>query len=121
MTKRILVVDDSPLVRHTEETLLTQAGYQVAVAAGGLEAIEKMQASTYNLVLTDLNMPDLDGFAVLKHVKNSAKHRFTPVVMITSETQEEKRREGKSSGAVGWIVKPFTEDQLLTVVRRVLG
>jgi two-component system chemotaxis response regulator CheY len=121
MAKKILVVDDSAVIRQVEETVLKTAGYEVVAASGGNDAIGKMEMAIFNLVLTDLNMPDLDGIALIKRIRASTSHRYTPVVMITTESRDLKKHEGKSAGAAGWIVKPFTPDQLVSVVRRVLG
>jgi two-component system chemotaxis response regulator CheY len=121
MAKKILVVDDSAVIRQVEETVLAKAGYEVASANGGREAIAKMEAATFNLILTDLNMPDLDGVALIKQVRASTKHRLTPVVMITTESKDSKKQEGRSAGATAWMVKPFTPDQLLSVVKRIIG
>jgi two-component system, chemotaxis family, chemotaxis protein CheY len=121
MGKSILVVDDSAVIRQVEESVLGQAGYQVASANGGKEAITKMEAQTFNLILTDLNMPDLDGVSLIKHVRASAKHRMTPVVMITTESKDSKKQEGKAAGATAWMVKPFSAEQLLSVVKRIIG
>lgn len=121
MGKSILVVDDSAVIRQVEETVLGKAGYQITSANGGTEAITKMETTTFNLILTDLNMPDLDGVSLIKHVRSSAKHRLTPVVMITTESKDSKKQEGKAAGATAWMVKPFTSDQLLSVVKRIIG
>jgi two-component system chemotaxis response regulator CheY len=104
-----------------EESVLGKAGYEVVSASGGREAIAKLEVSPFNLILTDLNMPDLDGVSLIKHVRASAKHRLTPVVMITTESKDSKKQEGKSAGATAWMVKPFTPEQLLAVVKRILG
>ena len=121
MAKKILVVDDSAVIRQVEETVLVKAGYDVASANGGKEALAKMEAAAFNLILTDLNMPEIDGVALIKQVRASAKHRLTPVVMITTESKDSKKQEGRSAGATAWMVKPFTPEQLLSVVKRIIG
>jgi two-component system, chemotaxis family, chemotaxis protein CheY len=121
MAKKILVVDDSAVIRQVEESVLVTASYDVMTAMGGLDAIAKMETSVFNLILTDLNMPDLDGISLIKRVRASTRHRFTPVGMITTESRDLRKQEGKSAGAAGWIVKPFTPDQLIAVVRQILG
>jgi two-component system chemotaxis response regulator CheY len=115
------VVDDSASVRQVEQVVLSGAGYEVVEAADGQEALERLGGQAVSLVLTDLNMPRLDGVGLIRAVRASPAHRLTPVVMITTESQEARKQEGKSAGATGWIVKPFTPDQLLAVVRRVVG
>lgn len=121
MAKKILIVDDSAVIRQVQETVLTKAGYEVTSANGGKEAIAKLETATFSLILTDLNMPDLDGVSLIKHVRASAKHRLIPVVMITTESKDSKKQEGKSAGATAWMVKPFTPEQLLSVVKRIVG
>ena len=121
MAKRILVVDDSASVRQVEHLVLTGAGYEVIEAADGREGLAKLAGQPVNLVLTDLNMPHLDGVGLIRAVRASPATRLVPVVMITTESQDARKQEGKAAGATGWIVKPFTPDQLLAVVRRILG
>jgi two-component system, chemotaxis family, chemotaxis protein CheY len=121
MAKKILIVDDSAVIRQVEESILGKSGYEVVAANGGKEALVELDRATFNLVLTDLNMPDLDGVSLIKQIRASAKHRTTPVVMVTTESKDTKKQEGKSAGATGWVVKPFTQDQLLSVVKRIIG
>jgi two-component system chemotaxis response regulator CheY len=121
MSKRILVVDDSPSVRQVESFVLGSAGYEVLEAVDGQDAMAKLARAPVALVLTDLNMPNLDGIGLVRAIRAGVATRLTPVVMITTESQEARKQEGRAAGATGWIVKPFTPDQLLAVVRRVLG
>lgn len=122
MTKRILIVDDSTSVRQVQNLVLGGAGYEVVEAVDGREALAKLDAGRpVHLVLTDLNMPRLDGLGLVRAVRGNAHHRLTPVVMVTTEFDEARKQEGRAAGATGWIVKPFTPDQLLAVVRRVIG
>jgi two-component system chemotaxis response regulator CheY len=121
MGKKILVVDDSAVIRQVEQTVLGKAGYDVETASGGNEAFTKMEGSSFNLVLTDLNMPDLDGVSLIKRARADSKHRHTPIVLITTESKDAKKQEGRLAGATAWVVKPFSADQLLNVVRRVIG
>lgn len=121
MAKRILIVDDSASVRQVQSFVLSSAGYQVVEAVDGADALIKLGGSPVHLVLTDLHMPNLDGVGLIRAIRSSAAHRLTPVVMITTESRESRKQEGRDAGATGWIVKPFTPDQLLAVVRRVMG
>lgn len=121
MAKKILVVDDSAVIRQVEETVLGNAGYEVISANGGQEALGKLATHTVNLILTDLNMPGVDGVSLIKQVRASGSHRMTPIVMITTESKDTKKQEGKAAGATAWVVKPFTPEQLLGVVKRILG
>lgn len=121
MAKTVLAVDDSAVIRQVQENVLKGAGYDVIVASGGQEALGKLAGSTVNLILTDLNMPGMDGVTLIKQVRASGKHRLVPIVMITTESKDSKKQEGKAAGATAWMVKPFTPEQLLSVVKRILG
>lgn len=121
MSKRILIVDDSASVRQVQRHVLSGAGYEVVEATDGKEALAQLGKEAVNLILTDLNMPNLDGLGLIRAVRSDAAHRLTPVVIITTESQEAKKVEARSAGATGWIVKPFTPEQLIGVVKRVVG
>ncbi len=121
MSKRILIVDDSASVRQVQRHVLSGAGYEVVEATDGKDALAQLGKETVNLILTDLNMPNLDGLGLIRAVRGDATHRLTPVVIITTESQEAKKVEARSAGATGWIVKPFTPEQLIGVVKRVVG
>jgi two-component system, chemotaxis family, chemotaxis protein CheY len=121
MVKRVLTVDDSASVRQAVRITLTQAGYEVVEAVDGADALVKLQGTQVNVVLTDLNMPNLDGIGLIKAIRSQANHRFTPILMLTTESQEARKQEGKAVGATGWIVKPFTPEQLVSVLKRVAG
>lgn len=121
MSKRIMAVDDSASVRQVQRFVLSGAGYEVLEAKDGKEALARLTSTQVNLILTDLNMPNLDGLGLIRGVRQSAANRLTPIIMITTESDDAKKREGKAAGATGWIVKPFTPDQLLAVVKKVLG
>jgi len=121
MEKCIMTVDDSASVRQMVCYTLKSAGYQVVEAVDGQDALSKLAASSVHMIITDLNMPNLDGIALIRQVRASASHRFVPVIMLTTESQDAKKMEGKQAGATGWIIKPFKPEQLLTVVKKVLG
>jgi len=121
MSKRILTVDDSASILQVEKVVLGGAGYEVVQAVDGADAISKLDGQKVDLVLTDLNMPNVDGVGLIKAVRANPSYRLTPVIMITTESKDEKKSEGKAAGATGWIVKPFTPEQLLAVVKKVLG
>jgi len=121
MPKKILVVDDSAVIRQVEEGVLGKAGYEVVSANGGTQGVAHIDATTFNLILTDLNMPDLDGVSLIKHSRAGLKNRLTPIVMVTTESKDTKKQEGKTAGATAWMVKPFSADQLLSVVKRIIG
>lgn len=120
MPKTILTVDDSASVRQMVKFTLAEAGYAVIEAVDGQDALAKL-ASPVNLVITDLNMPNLDGIGLIRRVRANPSCKGLPILMLTTESQESRKQEGKAAGATGWIVKPFTPQQLLAVVKRVLG
>jgi two-component system chemotaxis response regulator CheY len=117
----IMTVDDSASVRQMVSFTLNQAGYQVVEAVDGVDALEKLSETPVSLMLVDLNMPNMDGIELIKQVRNLSQYRFTPIVMLTTESQASKKQEGKAAGATGWIVKPFKPVQLLAVIKKVLG
>ncbi|HNT43127.1 MAG TPA: response regulator [Syntrophorhabdaceae bacterium] len=121
MTKRIMTVDDSVSVRQMVSFTLKNAGYETVEASDGQDALSKLGGSGIHMIVTDLNMPNLDGIGLIKEVRNKAEYKFIPIIMLTTESQDSKKQEGKSAGATGWIVKPFKPDQLLAVVKKVLG
>lgn len=121
MAKRIMSVDDSPSVRQLVSMTLENAGYLVTTAADGKEALDKLRASPVDLVVTDLNMPHLDGISLTRQLRELPDYRFVPIVLLTTESQEDMKLKGKAAGATGWIVKPFQPEQLLAVVKKVLG
>ncbi len=121
MTKRIMTVDDSVSVRQMVSFTLKNAGYETVEASDGKDALAKLSGSGVNMILTDLNMPNLDGIGLIKEVRTKPEYKFIPIVMLTTESQDSKKMEGKSAGATGWIVKPFKPDQLLAVIKKVLG
>ena len=121
MGKVIMTVDDSASVRQMVSFTLQKAGYEVITAIDGNDALSKLNGATINLVITDLNMPNLDGIGLIRQLRANARYKFIPIVMLTTESQMEKKQAGKAAGATGWIVKPFQPEQLVAVVKKVLG
>ena len=121
MSKTILTVDDSASMRQTITFTLRGAGYEVIEAVDGKDALGKLGGATVDLIVTDLNMPNLDGISLIKEVRKHPKHKFVPIVMLTTESTDGKKQEGKAAGATGWIVKPFKGDQLVAVAKKLLG
>jgi two-component system chemotaxis response regulator CheY len=123
MARVILTVDDSASVRQMVKFTLSDAGYSVIEAVDGKDALAKLAnpANGVNLVITDLNMPNLDGIGLIRGVRANPACKGLPILMLTTESQEVRKLEGKAAGATGWIVKPFATQQLLAVVRKVLG
>jgi two-component system chemotaxis response regulator CheY len=116
-----MTVDDSTSVRQMVSFTLKGAGYDVVEACDGKEAASKLNGSVVHMVITDLNMPNLDGIGLIRAIRANPSYKFIPVIMLTTESQASKKEEGKSAGATGWIVKPFKPEQLLAVVKKVLG
>lgn len=121
MAKCILVVDDSETVRQVLQMTLANAGFDVVEAEDGVDALNKLSGGPVDMLITDLNMPNMDGLELIKKVRKEGAYRFTPIVMLTTESSEEKKLAGREAGASGWIVKPFKPEQLLKVVKMVLG
>jgi two-component system, chemotaxis family, chemotaxis protein CheY len=117
---RILAVDDSPSMRDMVRIALSGAGFQVTQAADGAEALEIARKDTFDLVLSDVNMPRMDGISLIRALRAEANYKHTPILMLTTESSADRKREGKDAGATGWIVKPFDPDQLVATMQRVL-
>jgi two-component system, chemotaxis family, chemotaxis protein CheY len=120
MGKVILTVDDSASIRQMVKFTLSEAGYTVIEAVDGQDALAKLNGPV-NLVITDLNMPNLDGIGLIRKVRANPACKGLPIIMLTTESQESRKQEGKAAGATGWIVKPFTKEQMLAVVKRIIG
>jgi len=120
MAKTVLAVDDSASVRQMVSFTLSNAGYAVIEAVDGQDALRKLMPGV-SLVITDLNMPNLDGIGLIRALRSNPACKGLPIVMLTTESQESKKLEGKAAGASGWIVKPFTVPQILGVVKRLIG
>jgi len=120
MAKTILTVDDSPSVRQVLATLLKSAGFDVLEAGDGQEGLAKLTGQKIHLIISDVNMPRLDGIGFVKAVKLLPAYKFTPIIMLTTESQEEKKREGQAAGAKAWVVKPFKPDQMLSAVQKLV-
>ena len=116
----ILTVDDTASMRQMISFTLNSVGHEVLQASDGSEALKILQGKKVDLVIADVNMPNMDGISLVKSLRAIAEYKFTPILMLTTESQESKRQEGKSVGATGWIVKPFNPEQLLTIVKKVL-
>lgn len=121
MAKTIMTVDDSASVRQMVSFTLKEAGYDVIEACDGKDALGKTEGKNLDLIITDLNMPNMDGIELIRNIRQDAAHKFVPIIMLTTESQGEKKMEGKNAGATGWIVKPFKQDQLLAVIKKVIG
>ena len=120
MAKTIMAVDDSASVRQLVSRTLKGAGYEVIEAVVGQDAIERLQGPV-RLVVTDLNMPRMDGIQLVQGIRRHPLYKYIPVIILTTESQDARKQAGKAAGATGWIVKPFTPEQLLAVAKKVLG
>lgn len=116
----ILAVDDSASMRQMVSFTLKSAGFNVIEAADGQEAFDRAQTCDVDLVLSDVNMPVMDGIELVKNLRALPSYKFTPILMLTTESGGNKKKEGKNSGATGWLVKPFNPEQLLATIRKVL-
>jgi two-component system chemotaxis response regulator CheY len=121
MSKRILAVDDSPSMRHMVSVTLRGAGYEVVEAADGEEALEYARGHSVDLVLADVNMPRMNGITLVAHLRTLPDYRLTPLLLLTTESSQQSKQQGKQAGATGWMVKPFHPDQLLATLDRVLS
>jgi two-component system, chemotaxis family, chemotaxis protein CheY len=118
---RILTVDDSPPIRDLVSMVLSQAGFQVTQAQDGVEALALAKKSSHDLVLADVHMPNMDGIALIRALRAESAYRHTPILMLTVDSDPERRREGKNAGATGWIIKPLVPEKLLAAIRRALS
>ena len=120
MPKTIMIVDDSTSLRQVVAITLKGAGYDVLEARDGEDALAKLTGQKIHLIISDVNMPIMDGFTFVRAAKQLAAYRFTPVIMLTTEAQESKKQEGKDAGAKAWMVKPFQPGQMLAAVSRLI-
>jgi len=121
MAKKILTVDDSASIRQMVSFTLKSAGYEVAEAVDGQAGLKQAQTSHYDLVLTDQNMPVMDGLTLIRSLRKQAGYGATPILMLTTESGEQMKTLGRAAGATGWLVKPFDPQKLLDVVKRLVG
>jgi two-component system chemotaxis response regulator CheY len=119
MSKRVLIVDDSASIRQAVRFTLIGAGYEVVEAVDGRDALSKLGPKPFDAIVTDLNMPNLDGIQFIQAIRANPAHRFTPMIMLTTESDDGMKQKGRTAGATGWMVKPFTPDHLVAVIRKV--
>jgi len=121
MTAKILTVDDSASIRLTTRVTLSNAGYTVTEAVDGLDGLNKLKAAEYDLVVTDLNMPNMDGLTMIRELRKLPAHTGVPVIFLTTESDGEIKAQAKAAGATGWLTKPFDPESLVKIARKVLG
>ncbi len=117
----VLAVDDSASMRQMVAFTLKGAGYTVVEAVDGVDALNKAKMQKFDCVVTDVNMPNMDGITLIKELRALPNYKFVPMLMLTTESGMDKKQQGKAAGATGWIVKPFNPDQLLKTIKKVLG
>lgn len=120
MAKTIMTADDSASMRQMITFTLQQAGYDVVEAEDGKDALSKAESANIDMLITDLNMPNMNGMELIEAIRKIEKYKFIPIVMLTTESDAEKKKQGKAAGATGWLVKPFQPPQLTAVVKKVL-
>ncbi|SEM56646.1 two-component system, chemotaxis family, response regulator CheY [Sphingomonas gellani] len=121
MTASILTVDDSPSLRMAIRIALTGAGYFVQEAGDGVEGLAKAAANRFDMIVTDLNMPNMDGLTMIRELRKQPEQAGVPIIFLTTESDAEMKAQAKAAGATGWLVKPFVPDQLVKVAKKVLG
>ncbi|EOD54289.1 response regulator [Aeromonas molluscorum] len=120
MGKTILIVDDSATIRQVVGMTLKTAGYDVIDACDGRDALRKLDGKKINLIISDVNMPNMDGISFVREAKKLASYKFTPIIMLTTESQDSKKQEGQAAGAKAWVVKPFQPEQMLAAVAKLI-
>lgn len=120
MAKTIMVIDDSSTIRSSVNMILKKSGYEVIEASDGKDALNKLNGQKVHLTICDVNMPNMDGITFLKSLKLLPDYRFTPVIMLTTESQETKKEEGRQAGAKAWVVKPFKPEQMLSAIEKLI-
>jgi len=120
MSRKIMTADDSSSVRQMVSFTLKQAGYEVIEAVDGEDAVSKLSGQKIDMLITDLNMPRMDGIELIRQVRMNPANKFIPIVMLTTESQPEMKQKGKEAGATGWIVKPFKPEQLVAITKKLL-
>jgi two-component system chemotaxis response regulator CheY len=121
MTTHVLAIDDSRTIRDLLRAALERAGFEVSTAVDGLDGVEKFQHTKADVVITDINMPRMDGFGVIDAIRGGTVNRAVPILVLTTESASELKNRAKRSGATGWIVKPFDDESIVSVLKRVTG
>ncbi|HMV16731.1 MAG TPA: response regulator [Zoogloea sp.] len=121
MAKTVLTVDDSASIRQMVSFTLKSAGYEVVEAVDGMDGLDKAKTRSCNLVLTDQNMPRMDGLSLIKTLRGMPQYRSVPILMLTTESSDTMKSQGRAAGATGWLVKPFDPQKLIEVVKKVIG
>ncbi|MBF0565407.1 MAG: response regulator [Nitrospirae bacterium] len=120
MAKTIMIIDDSATIREVVKTTLKKSGYDVIEAQDGKDAINKLKGQKFHLMICDVNMSNMDGITFVKAVKQMPNYKFTPIIMLTTESQETKKQEGKEAGAKAWVVKPFKPETMIAAIEKLI-
>lgn len=120
MSKTVMIVDDSASMRQTVKICLSSAGYDVVEAVDGKDGLAKLDGRRVHLIISDVNMPNMNGIDMVKAIKQLPSYRFTPIMMLTTEADATKKSEGQAAGAKAWVVKPFRPEQLLAAVAKLI-
>ena len=121
MAKTILAIDDSASIRQMVAFTLKSSGYEVVEAVDGMDGLDKAKTKSYNLILTDQNMPRMDGLTLIKNLRALPQYKTVPILMLTTESSGAMKQQGRAVGATGWLVKPFDPQKLIEVVKKVIG
>jgi two-component system, chemotaxis family, chemotaxis protein CheY len=121
MAKTILAVDDSASIRQMVAFTLKSSGYEVVEAVDGMDGLEKAKSKTFNLILSDQNMPRMDGLTMIKTLRGMPQYKAVPILMLTTESSDAMKQQGRAAGATGWLVKPFDPQKLIEIVKKVIG
>ena len=121
MAKTILIVDDSASLRQVVNIALASAGYEVIEAVDGVDALTKLDGRKIHLIISDVNMPNMDGITLVKEIKQKPDYKFTPIIMLTTESQDDMKAQGQAAGARAWVVKPFQPAQMLAAVSKLIA
>jgi two-component system chemotaxis response regulator CheY len=121
MAKTILAVDDSASIRQMVAFTLKSSGYEVVEAVDGMDGMEKAKGKTFNLILSDQNMPRMDGLTMIKTLRGLPQYKTVPILMLTTESSDAMKQQGRAAGATGWLVKPFDPQKLIEIVKKVIG
>lgn len=120
MADKILVVDDSATMRSSITFFLEENGYETVIAEDGVDGLKKLSDNEVKMIITDINMPNMNGIEFIGHVRKDAKYKFLPIIVLTTESQEDMLNKGRAAGATGWIVKPFSNEKMIAVIKKLL-
>jgi two-component system, chemotaxis family, chemotaxis protein CheY len=121
MAKTVLAIDDSASIRQMVSFTLKSAGYEVMEAQDGVDGLDRAKSKNVDLILTDQNMPRMDGLSLIKQLRGLPQYKTTPILMLTTESSDAMKQQGRAAGATGWLVKPFDPNKLIEVVKKVIG